>query len=97
MSGTVIGGKRTAQTNKARYGYNYYKVIGAIGGRAGHTGGFADRELASRAGKIGGLKSRRRPAQPKNEDKFLIIDEEASLPIGLEVKASFWNKLRRKV
>jgi len=38
----------------------YMSAKGAQGGRNGHTGGFhADRELARRAGKIGGTKSRR--------------------------------------
>lgn len=38
----------------------YYKTIGAKGGKAGHTGGFyGNRELASQAGRKGGLSSRR--------------------------------------
>jgi hypothetical protein len=37
-------------------------ALGAIGGKKGKTGGFyANRELASQAGKIGGLVSRRGP------------------------------------
>lgn len=61
MAGTIIGGKRAAATNKTRYGDNFYARIGAIGGRNGNTGGFfANRELARTAGRIGGLKSRRR-------------------------------------
>lgn len=64
MAGTIIGGKRAAATNKTRYGDNFYARIGAIGGRNGNTGGFfANRELASTAGRKGGLKSRRRPKQ----------------------------------
>jgi len=60
MSGTPSGGKNAAKTNVALYGRDFYKRIGAIGGKNGHTGGFAaNRELASRAGTIGGLKSRR--------------------------------------
>ena len=36
---------------------NYYKKLGAKGGKASKTGGFAaNRELASKAGRIGGLK-----------------------------------------
>jgi len=35
-------------------------MIGAMGGRKGHTGGFfANRELASEAGRLGGRRSRR--------------------------------------
>lgn len=60
MSGTAVGGTKSAITNKARYGEDYYKRIGAIGGKKGHTGGFyADRELARRAGAKGGSISRR--------------------------------------
>lgn len=60
MAGTVAGGKAAAATNKQRYGVDFYAKIGAIGGKKGHTGGFAaNRELARIAGAIGGRKSRR--------------------------------------
>lgn len=60
MAGTTIGGKKAAAKNKARHGDDFYKRIGAIGGRKGTTGGFyANRKLASIAGRKGGLKSRR--------------------------------------
>lgn len=60
MAGSVEGGKKAAAKNKEKYGPNFYKIIGAIGGQNGNTGGFyADRELARRAGRIGGKKSRR--------------------------------------
>lgn len=96
MPGTKIGGKHAAQTNKKLHGKDFYARIGAIGGKLGHTGGFYDKELARRAGKLGGLKSRRGPAKPK-EDEFLIKDSEVSLPISLETKAKIWDVLRRKV
>ena len=41
MAGTVRGGKKAAETNKKFHGDDFYKKIGAIGGRNGHTGGFA--------------------------------------------------------
>lgn len=60
MSGTIQGGKTAAQTNKERYGDDWYKRIGSIGGKKGTTGGFAaNRELAREAGKIGGQRSRK--------------------------------------
>lgn len=60
MAGTVIGGKAAAATNKSKYGADFYARIGAIGGKRGRTGGFwANRELARRAGAIGGKISRR--------------------------------------
>lgn len=62
MSGTVAGGRKTARTNKKLYGKDYYRTIGAMGGKNGHTGGFyANRELASIAGRKGGTISRRKP------------------------------------
>ena len=60
MSGSKLGGQRAAQTNKSKYGDDFYAKIGALGGKKGKTGGFyANRELAREAGRKGGLKSRR--------------------------------------
>lgn len=67
MSGTTKGGKAAAETNKKIYGEDFYAKIGAKGGKAGNTGGFFNnRELASRAGRIGGRKSRRIAKEKKN-------------------------------
>lgn len=67
MSGTKAGGAKAAATNKAKYGPDYYKNIGAEGGRNGHTGGFyANRELARVAGSIGGKISKRSSGKPKD-------------------------------
>jgi general stress protein YciG len=61
MAGTKLGGLRAANTTKAIYGENFYAEIGRVGGKIGRTGGFyANRELASRAGRVGGRISRRR-------------------------------------
>ena len=61
MSGTRIGGLRTKETNIAKYGEDYYKNIGRLGGKASTTGGFAaNRELARIAGAKGGRISRRK-------------------------------------
>lgn len=60
MAGTIAGGKAAAATNKAKYGPDFYKNIGAMGGKKGRTGGFfANRELARIAGAKGGRISRR--------------------------------------
>jgi|GEM_PF-173035 len=60
MPGTVEGGKLAAKQNQLRHGKDFYARIGAMGGRKGHTGGFAaNRELARAAGRKGGLISRR--------------------------------------
>jgi general stress protein YciG len=70
MAGTTAGGKKVAATILAK-NPNYYKEIGAKGGRNGNTGGFAytkpctcDRikpshRKAQCAGKLGGRISRR--------------------------------------
>lgn len=65
--GTKEGGKAAARTNKKKYGKDFYKRIGAIGGRNGNTGGFAaNPDLARIAGARGGRISRRRKSnQPK--------------------------------
>ena len=62
MSGTKGGGLKAANTNKERYGEEFYKKIGSKGGATPHVsrpfqkGG----ELAKRAGALGGRKSTRK-------------------------------------
>lgn len=64
MAGTTIGGKKASQTNIKKYGEDFYRKIGSKGGKLGKTGGFwADRELARRAGAIGGKVSKRGKAK----------------------------------
>lgn len=71
MAGTKEGGAKASITNKTKYGNNFYKLIGAKGGK--HTGikGFASglvgkdgltgRQRAKLAGQKGGAISRRGP------------------------------------
>lgn len=60
MSQTKEGGVKARDTNYKKYGEDFYKKIGAMGGKNGRTGGFyANRELARIAGKKGGSVSRR--------------------------------------
>jgi general stress protein YciG len=67
MAGTTAGGRKAAQTNRKKYGHDFYAEIGRKGGRNGHTGGFAaNPELAKIAGAIGGRKSKRGPARKKD-------------------------------
>ena len=64
MAGTKAGAKKAAATNKARYGTDFYAMIGRKGGQNGNTGGFAaNPELARLAGAKGGRISRRGPAK----------------------------------
>jgi general stress protein YciG len=72
MAGNRTGGLKVAASNKALHGEDFYKKIGAIGGRNGHTGGFAKDNrtwlqkllrrptLAQVAGRKGGAISRKR-------------------------------------
>ena len=73
MSGTIEGGRKAAATNKKEHGEDFYKRIGQIGGRNGHTGGFAaDPERARRAGAKGGRKSRRGPSVNGNNIRTIL-------------------------
>ena len=68
MPGNKQGGSAAAHTNKARYGEDFYRKIGAKGGVKGKTGGFfANRKLARLAGLKGGLISSRRRNQTAQE------------------------------
>lgn len=61
MSGNRLGGLKAAETNKLKHGKDFYARIGRIGGKNGHTGGFAAMSPAkvSECGRIGGRKSSR--------------------------------------
>ncbi len=73
MAGTKAGGLKAARTNKLRHGKDFYASIGRKGGKNGTTGGFAaNRELAKKAGRIGGLKSKRGPAKKKTVDETYL-------------------------
>lgn len=61
MTGTKIGGLKTRQTNLQKHGNDFYARIGAMGGRNGHTGGFASNPALARiAGRKGGRISTRK-------------------------------------
>jgi general stress protein YciG len=64
------GGLKAAKTNYARYGEDFYKRIGKIGGLTPKTrpSGFkANPELARLAGIKGGAASRRGPAKRRTK------------------------------
>lgn len=78
MSGTKIGGLKASKTNKELYGEDFYRNIGAKGGRNGHTGGFAaNPALARIAGAKGGRASRRRLAKDDIEKAEEVLEEES--------------------
>lgn len=76
MSGTKAGGKKCAETNKTRYGKDWYARIGAKGGRNGHTGGFASMtpEQVRAAGRKGGLTSSKAPTLSLEERRKEIAE-----------------------
>lgn len=61
----LTGGLKAAATNKKRNGEDFFKRIGAIGGRNGHTGGFCSMtpEQRSECGRKGGRISKRGKAK----------------------------------
>lgn len=64
MAGTKEGGKKAAATNLKRHGKDFYREIGKMGGKNGHTGGFAaNPTLARIAGARGGRISKRGKAK----------------------------------
>jgi len=64
MAGTIEGGRKAARTTKKKYGKGFYAEIGRMGGKNGHTGGFAaNPELAKEAGRKGGKISKRGKAK----------------------------------
>ena len=62
MAGTKIGGINARETNKQRYGDDFYVKLGMVGGRAKspRKGFGGNRELAREAGRKGGTISKRR-------------------------------------
>ena len=87
MSGNKIGGLKVAQTNKRKYGEDYYVNIGRIGGKASNTGGFASnkvgadgltgKERARLAGAVGGSSKRKTIKSVENEKKMVSKNAES--------------------
>lgn len=77
MAGTREGGLKASKTKKEKYGIDHYARIGRIGGRNGHSGGFASTtigrdgltgwERSKIAGKKGGTISRRGKSKKTTE------------------------------
>lgn len=65
MAGSVTGGKKTAKTNIEKYGPNYYKKVGRLGGIRRVPKGFAmmTPEQRAEAGRKGGTISRRKKSE----------------------------------
>lgn len=98
MAGTKEGGRKAALTNKSKFGHDFYRQIGARGGKNGKTGGFAagdaGRERARIYGAIGGKISKRTPGKPKvpepEESMYAIVPE--TTPVKKRRIFSFLNR-----
>lgn len=74
MSGTKIGGLRAAETNKKKYGEDFYVKMGKKGGLAQVPKGFSmNTKLASKAGRKGGKTSKRGKAVVKEVEEDEIL------------------------
>jgi len=93
MTQTKIGGAKAAATNKAKYGKDFYKIIGAKGGRNGHTGGFASNvALAAVAGRKGGKRGKAGLKFLREEKGCYVYEnksgEEVRFGIGESIRGS---------
>lgn len=73
MAGNRAGGLKAAETNKKKYGEDFYVKMGKKGGLAQVPKGFSmNPKLASKAGRKGGKNSKRGPAKKEVEDDEVI-------------------------
>jgi len=76
MSGSRTGGAKAAETNRKKYGADFYREIGRKGGKNGHTGGFYQNpEAARKAGAKGGRVSRRGVSTKHYEAKVMSFEQ----------------------
>lgn len=89
MAGTRAGGLKVAATNKSRYGDDFYKKLGHMGGIKGRTGGFASLKIgkdgltglerARKAGAMGGRISRRGPVNREDVGEVHVTKKEGQM------------------
>lgn len=102
MSGSKAGGKKTAATIKKKHGEDFYAEIGRKGGKKSAIKGFASnkvgkdgltgRERASKAGAIGGARSKRGPAiKTLNENDLKPRAKKATSKKKEETKKRWWH------
>jgi general stress protein YciG len=93
MAGTEAGGKAAAVTNKKKYGADFYTRIGAKGGQASNTGGFAaNPELAREAGRKGGTLSSRLGVRSGDGKKRRVLTTEERLRRLVELERRYAAK-----
>lgn len=92
MAGTKIGGQKAAAKNLAK-DPNFYKKIGAKGGKNGRSGGFATNpELARIAGAKGGRISKRRRIEKAEEHSQPVKITVKHVDDTQEIKPTFSNQ-----
>ena len=97
MSGTKAGGAKAAATNKRLHGDDFYARIGKIGGKNGHTGGFAaNPKLAREAGAKGGKISKRGPAKKDGKEKPKKTETIETPEHGKQENIHLWHRMFRK-
>lgn len=111
MAGSKAGGAKAAATNKEKYGPDFYRNIGKLGGHNGRTGGFASEKIgkdgltgherAVHAGRKGGLNSSRASVTNmskslKEELKRQREEERRSFQEGFH-EPKGWDKVKKFV
>lgn len=105
MSGTIAGGRRAAQTNKELYGEDFYKNIGAMGGRATYHGkkGFAsmDKDKVAEAGRKGGSVSRRGSwSKAERAERLGVKTSSVKVVVANPpryIKTSLWKSIKGRI
>lgn len=91
MAGTKKGGYLASKTTKARHGEDFYVNIGSLGGSVRHPKTrmfYRNRAFARKAGKLGGLISRRGKNKIDDYKKQKIREAyEHLLKINLDARA----------
>ncbi len=84
MAGTKLGGINAAKTNKLKYGEDFYRSIGKIGGTKSRGYAFAHGKFDPRvAGAKGGKISK-----PKSVDKLKLVEDKNKWYSKLKLKLS---------
>lgn len=87
MVGTKAGGIKASKKCKELFGKDWYRNIGAKGGRNGHTGGFASNPaLAAVAGRRGGENSRRGWKLIQETDTSLVFKNKKTGELDVKLK-----------
>lgn len=83
MSGTRQGGLKARNTNIEKYGKDFYRNIGRLGGSHGHHGGFASETVGKdgltgrERSKIAGAKGGKISKRGKSKKTRKYVEEEA--------------------